>query len=107
MPKQTTVRLPQDLADDAEAIARVKDTSVNADTATSGSPEPRSPDCPKPLVLVLVLVSVEPFEANTQRPNRVDIRRIVRRWSLTNVNTLKQNSRATNNTRVVHYLGNE
>ncbi len=30
MAKQTTVRLPQDLADDAEAVARVKDTSVNA-----------------------------------------------------------------------------
>jgi predicted transcriptional regulator len=30
MTKQTTVRLPQDLADDAEAVARVKDTSVNA-----------------------------------------------------------------------------
>ena len=30
MPKQTTVRLPEDLADDAEAVARVKGTSVNA-----------------------------------------------------------------------------
>ncbi len=30
MVKQTTVRLPQDLADDAGAVARVKDTSVNA-----------------------------------------------------------------------------
>ena len=30
MAKQTTVRLPQDLADDAEAVARVKDISVNA-----------------------------------------------------------------------------
>ncbi len=30
MPKQTTVRLPDDLADDVEAVARVKDTSVNA-----------------------------------------------------------------------------
>ena len=30
MAKQTTVRLPQDLADDAEAVARVKNTSVNA-----------------------------------------------------------------------------
>jgi hypothetical protein len=29
MPKQTTVRLPEDLADDAEAVARVKGTSVN------------------------------------------------------------------------------
>jgi len=30
MPKQTTVRLPEDLADNAEAVARVKGTSVNA-----------------------------------------------------------------------------
>ena len=30
MTKQTTVRLPKDLADDAEAIARVKGISVNA-----------------------------------------------------------------------------
>jgi hypothetical protein len=30
MTKQTTVRLPQDLADEAEAVARVKGTSVNA-----------------------------------------------------------------------------
>lgn len=30
MPKQTTVRLPQELADQAEAVARVKGTSVNA-----------------------------------------------------------------------------
>ncbi len=30
MVKQTTVRLPQDLADGAGAVARVKDTSVNA-----------------------------------------------------------------------------
>jgi len=30
MTKQTTVRLPEDLADDAEAVARVKGTSVNA-----------------------------------------------------------------------------
>jgi predicted transcriptional regulator len=30
MAKQTTVRLPEDLADDAEAVARVKGTSVNA-----------------------------------------------------------------------------
>lgn len=29
MPKQTTVRLPEDLADDAEAVARVKGISVN------------------------------------------------------------------------------
>ena len=29
MPKQTTVRLPEDLADDAEAVARVQGTSVN------------------------------------------------------------------------------
>jgi hypothetical protein len=29
MTKQTTVRLPEDLADDAEAVARVKGTSVN------------------------------------------------------------------------------
>jgi len=29
MPKQTTVRLPEDLAEDAEAVARVKGTSVN------------------------------------------------------------------------------
>ena len=28
--KQTTVRLPEELADDAEAVARVKGTSVNA-----------------------------------------------------------------------------
>jgi hypothetical protein len=27
--KQTTVRLPEDLAEDAEAVARVKGTSVN------------------------------------------------------------------------------
>src|SRR3990172_2158134 len=30
MAKQTTVRLPEDLADDAEAVARIKGTSVNA-----------------------------------------------------------------------------
>ncbi len=30
MTKQTTVRLPEDLADNAEAVARVKGTSVNA-----------------------------------------------------------------------------
>jgi hypothetical protein len=30
MPKQTTVRLPDDLADEAEAVARVQGTSVNA-----------------------------------------------------------------------------
>jgi hypothetical protein len=30
MTKQTTVRLPQELADQAEAVARVKGTSVNA-----------------------------------------------------------------------------
>ncbi len=30
MPKQTTVRLPEDLAGDAEAVARVKGTSLNA-----------------------------------------------------------------------------
>lgn len=30
MAKQTTVRLPEELADDAEAVARVKGTSVNA-----------------------------------------------------------------------------
>jgi predicted transcriptional regulator len=29
MPKQTTVRLPDDLADEAEAVARVRNTSVN------------------------------------------------------------------------------
>mgnify|MGYP000904164225 FL=1 len=29
MAKQTTVRLPEDLAEDAEAVARVKGTSVN------------------------------------------------------------------------------
>ncbi len=29
MPKQTTVRLPDDLADQADAIARVRGTSVN------------------------------------------------------------------------------
>lgn len=29
-PKQTTVRLPEELADEAEAIARVRGTSVNA-----------------------------------------------------------------------------
>jgi hypothetical protein len=28
--KQTTVRLPEDLAEEAEAVARVKGTSVNA-----------------------------------------------------------------------------
>jgi hypothetical protein len=30
MTKQTTVRLPEDLATDAETVARVKGTSVNA-----------------------------------------------------------------------------
>lgn len=30
MAKQTTVRLPDELADQAEAVARVKGTSVNA-----------------------------------------------------------------------------
>ena len=30
MKKQTTVRLPEELAEDAEAVARVKGTSVNA-----------------------------------------------------------------------------
>jgi hypothetical protein len=30
MTRQTTVRLPEDLADEAEAVARVKGTSVNA-----------------------------------------------------------------------------
>lgn len=30
MSKQTTVRLPETLADEAEAVARVKGTSVNA-----------------------------------------------------------------------------
>jgi hypothetical protein len=30
MAKQTTVRLPADLADEAEAVARVRGTSVNA-----------------------------------------------------------------------------
>jgi predicted transcriptional regulator len=30
MAKQTTVRLPEDLAEAAEAVARVKGTSVNA-----------------------------------------------------------------------------
>ena len=30
MTKQTTVRLPEDLADDAEAVARVEGTSINA-----------------------------------------------------------------------------
>ena len=29
MTKQTTVRLPEDLADDAETVARVKGTSIN------------------------------------------------------------------------------
>jgi len=29
MTKQTTVRLPEDLAEEAEAVARVKGTSVN------------------------------------------------------------------------------
>ena len=29
MTRQTTVRLPEDLADDAETVARVKGTSVN------------------------------------------------------------------------------
>ena len=29
MPKQTTVRLPDELADDAEAVARVQGSSVN------------------------------------------------------------------------------
>jgi predicted transcriptional regulator len=30
VPKQTTVRLPDDLADEAEAVARVKGMSVNS-----------------------------------------------------------------------------
>lgn len=30
MAKQTTVRLPEELADDAEAVARIQGTSVNA-----------------------------------------------------------------------------
>ncbi len=30
MTKQTTVRLPEDLAEEAEAVARVKGTSMNA-----------------------------------------------------------------------------
>jgi predicted transcriptional regulator len=30
MPKQTTVRLPDELADQAEAVARVRGSSVNA-----------------------------------------------------------------------------
>ena len=30
MTRQTTVRLPEDLADNAETVARVKGTSVNA-----------------------------------------------------------------------------
>jgi predicted transcriptional regulator len=30
MTRQTTVRLPEDLADQAEAVARVRGTSVNA-----------------------------------------------------------------------------
>lgn len=30
MTKQTTVRLPEDLADDAEAVARIEGRSVNA-----------------------------------------------------------------------------
>jgi predicted transcriptional regulator len=30
MARQTTVRLPEDLADQAEAVARVRGTSVNA-----------------------------------------------------------------------------
>ena len=30
MSKQTTVRLPEELADQAEAVARIKGTSVNA-----------------------------------------------------------------------------
>jgi hypothetical protein len=30
MTKQTTVRLPQDLADEAEAVARVRGSSLNA-----------------------------------------------------------------------------
>ena len=30
MPKQTTVRLPDELAEQAEAVARVQGTSVNA-----------------------------------------------------------------------------
>ena len=30
MTKQTTVRLPDELADDAEAVARINGTSVNA-----------------------------------------------------------------------------
>ncbi|MHB1988560.1 MAG: YlcI/YnfO family protein [Acidimicrobiales bacterium] len=30
MTKQTTVRLPQELADEAEAVARVRGTSINA-----------------------------------------------------------------------------
>jgi predicted transcriptional regulator len=30
MTRQTTVRLPEDLADQAEAVARVRGTSINA-----------------------------------------------------------------------------
>ncbi|MDA8267658.1 MAG: hypothetical protein M0013_04700 [Actinomycetota bacterium] len=30
MTKQTTVRLPDDLADEAEAVARIRETSMNA-----------------------------------------------------------------------------
>jgi predicted transcriptional regulator len=39
MAKQTTVRLPEDLAEQAEAVARVKGTSVNALIVASLSAE--------------------------------------------------------------------
>jgi exosome complex RNA-binding protein Csl4 len=45
MTKQTTVRLPEDLAEDAEAVARVKGTSVNqliVDSLASGIERVRS-----------------------------------------------------------------
>ena len=39
MAKQTTVRLPEELAEEAEAVARVKGTSVNAFIVESLSAE--------------------------------------------------------------------
>lgn len=47
MTKQTTVRLPAELADEAEAVARVKGTSVNQliiDSLTSEIERVRSDD---------------------------------------------------------------
>ena len=42
MAKQTTVRLPDELADEAEAVAHVRGTSVNALIVDSLSAEVRS-----------------------------------------------------------------